>query len=62
MLDIMYEVPSDDSIKRVTITKEAVLGKSKAKYDDSSSSKSEKDLNDNKMKIKYKNKNFAGVA
>ena len=62
MLDIMYEVPSDDSIKKVTITKEAVLGKSKAKYDDSNDIENKKEPKDNKMKIKYKNKDFAGVA
>lgn len=61
MLDIMYEVPSDESIKKVIITKEVVLGKSKAKYEDSNNLK-QHSLDKNKMKIKYKNKDIYGVA
>lgn len=61
MLDIMYEVPSDENIKKVIITKDAVLGKSKAEFKNTNNLK-EHSEDTNKMKIKYKNKNFAGVA
>lgn len=61
MLDIMYEVPSDENIKKVIITKDAVLGKSQAEFKNTNNLK-EHSEDTNKMKIKYKNKNFAGVA
>lgn len=61
MLDIMYEVPSDENIKKVIITKDAVLGKAEAEFKNTNNL-SKHSVDDNKMKIKYKNKNFAGVA
>ena len=57
MLDIMYEFPIDENIKKVIITKEPVLGKSKPIFENTNNLK-QRDLEDKKMKIKYKNKNF----